>query len=205
MASDRHDGLHLNSIEQYQFFLHSSSMSYTPYLGDVALYAFNFVPTGWHACDGSLLSIAENSALFALIGTTYGGDGQTTFAVPDLRGRTPLGVGSSTTGGGTILLGERSGSEQVTLTQNNLPIHTHLLKAKAAVGSTANPANEVFATTSTEANQPLQYGTAGTAPAVVSKPNTLIPTGGSTPVSLREPFLGMRWCIALEGIFPSQP
>ena len=175
-------------------------MASNPYLGDVALYAFNFTPEGWQICDGSLLSINEYTALFSLLGTTYGGDGQTTFAVPDLRGRAPLGVGNNGGPAGSVQLGEMGGTEQVTLTLNNLPVHSHVLQATASVASSDSPAGVVFAATSA----PLQYGTAGTAPVVSSKANTLLPTGGATPVSLREPYVGMNWCIALQGIYPQQ-
>jgi microcystin-dependent protein len=173
-------------------------MASNPYLGDVALYAFNFTPVGWQICDGSQLSIAENEALFNLIGTTYGGDGVTTFAVPDLRGRTPLGVGNNGGTAGNVQLGEMGGTEQVTLTLNNLPAHSHVLSATAAIASSDSPANAVFADTA----GPKQYGTAVTPPVVTSKANTLLPTGGATPVNLREPYVGMNWCIALQGIYP---
>ena len=177
-----------------------------PFLGQVIIFAGTYAPQGWAMCNGQLLSIAQNTALYALLGTTYGGDGRTTFAVPDLRGRLPVGTG---TGAGLppVNIGQSGGSTQVTLTTNNLPAHTHTLQANSGFGTQGSPTAGAIAQ--------INVGTSRepvAAPAFSpSAPNTNMasgsigPTGGSQPVNTQPPYLGMNYIIALQGIFPPRP
>lgn len=165
-----------------------------PYVGEIRLFGGNFAPQGWAFCDGQLLPIAEYDTLFNLIGTTYGGDGQTTFALPDLRGRVPVHQGS----GG--VMGQPSGAESVTLTVGNLPRHTHPLVGTAAAATASDPAGMVpaaMAETTTFA-----YGT--DAPATTLAPGVIGLVGGSQPHDNMQPYLAVSLIIALYGIYPSQ-
>lgn len=173
-------------------------MSTEPFIGEIKLFAGNFQILGHAYCQGQLVSIAQNIALFSLLGTTYGGDGQTTFALPDLRGRVPLHMGNGA-GLSPRTIGEVSGSETVTLTTQQIPSHTHLLNANAATGNVANPANNFWAA------QPalLQYAPAST-PTSNMKANAIANTGGSQPHTNLQPYLAINYLIALEGIFPSR-
>jgi len=160
-----------------------------PFLSEIRIMSFNFAPKGWALANGQLLPINQNQALFALLGTTYGGNGQTTFALPDLRGRVPMHAGSGHT------LGERAGQEAHTLTPAELPAHTHLVKV---VNSNANaaPAGNVLAA----ANALYQPAPPNTTLA----PNTIGNAGGSQPHNNQQPYLTLSFTIALSGIFPSQ-
>ena len=175
----------------------------TPYLGSIMLFAGNFPPVGYLRCDGSLQSIANNSALYALLGTTYGGDGVNTFGLPDLRGRVPLHQG---TGGGltTRVLGQLGGSESVTLTTANLPAHTHQVIATTVDGTTTSPANALPAAPSLGVSflylDPAATGTTDAPP----NAGSIAPTGGSQPHTNIMPTLALTYVIAAEGIFPSQ-
>lgn len=169
-----------------------------PFIGQVVCVGFNFAPAGWAFCDGSLISISENSALFNLIGTTYGGDGVNTFALPDLRGRTPVGTGQLA-GGGNYIIGQSGGAEQVTITAQQYPHHTHPLTATAANGNSNAPANgflagghQVYTTNAPQTADALNSAAVSTAP------------GGSQPHSNLQPFLTCNWIIALFGVYPSQ-
>jgi microcystin-dependent protein len=170
------------------------------YVGEIRMYAGSFAPVSWKICDGSLLSISENEVLFTLIGTTYGGDGQTTFAIPDLRGRVPVHVG---TGPGlpTVVLGQKSGAESVTMAVGQMPAHTHPLMAQLAEGNSNTPANNIFANTGS-ADPDFALGTV--TPDVVMGTNSVSPVGGSTPISINQPSLAINYIIALYGIFPTQ-
>jgi len=163
----------------------------TPYLGEIRMVGFNFAPVGWAPCDGRLLAIADNDALFNLIGTTYGGDGQTTFALPNLQGRAPVHVGSG------FVLGQAGGSESVTLTANQIPAHSHVPQAQNAVGNQASPTNNVWA------NSTLNQFTAGPAASTMNAQNVQS-SGGSQPHDNMMPFQVISFVIALEGIYPSQ-
>ena len=163
----------------------------TPYIGEVRLFGGNFAPVGWSFCDGSLLSIASYEALFNLIGTTYGGDRQTTFALPDLRGRVPVHVG------GQFTLGQQGGSEQVTLTSAQLPAHQHSPAAVSGSGGTGSPKSAVWAGASSS-----MYAS-GTADAPMNAA-TGSPAGSSQPHDNLSPFLVLTFIIALDGIYPSQ-
>jgi microcystin-dependent protein len=162
-----------------------------PYIGEIRMVGFNFAPAGWAFCDGRLLPIAENDALFTLIGTTYGGDGQTTFALPDLRGRLPLHQGNSHT------IGESAGTESVTLTLNQLPQHNHPALAQSENGNQGSPANGVWAGSTL-----LQYTTNNANAAM--NPTLVGQSGGSQPHDNMMPFLTISFIISLYGVFPTQ-
>jgi microcystin-dependent protein len=171
------------------------------YIGQIVLFGFQFVPNGFRACDGSLMSIAQNQALFSLLGTTYGGDGITTFALPDLRGRIPLNQGQGP-GLSNYTIGEASGSETVTLTSAQLPAHTHLLLASAQEGNTNDPTGAVPAAYGSSLPPAGPY-TSGQATGFMSSA-AVSSAGGNQPVDRRPPYLVMNWCIATEGIYPSR-
>ena len=170
-----------------------------PFIGMIAIYGFNFAPRGWATCSGQLLPIAQNTALFSLLGTTYGGNGQTTFALPDLRGRVPNSAGQGP-GLSSYDLGQVGGSESETLTISNLPAHGHVVATPCNTeDSTAtNPAGNFLASTSSNI-----YNSAATASASMSNYPTAN-AGGSQPFSILQPYLTVNFCIALEGIFPSR-
>lgn len=170
------------------------------FLGQVVAVGFNFAPADWVLCNGQLLSISEYSALFQLLGTTYGGDGINTFGVPDLRGRSPLGQG---TGPGlpTVVLGQMAGTESVTLTGQQIASHTHPLMASSAQGTASKPT-----TTMVLANQPNnQVSMYGSVAATVSlAPAAIGPAGSNLPHENRQPFNTVNYIISTVGIFPSQ-
>jgi microcystin-dependent protein len=162
-----------------------------PYVGEIRIFAGNFAPAGWMFCAGTQLPISENETLFQLIGTTYGGDGESTFNLPDLRGRLPLHQGNG------FVLAEASGVEQVTLTSTQMPVHSHPLLATTAVGTTASPQNSLLA-----ASGSSNVYRAG--PSAVALSNqTVGPVGGSQPHTNFQPYLCVDFIISLFGIFPS--
>ena len=166
-----------------------------PYVGEIRMFAGNFAPAGWMFCEGQLLPISENETLFQLIGTTYGGDGQSTFALPDLRGRMPMHMGS---GGGlsSRTLAESGGVETVTLTTQQIPAHTHVPQGDANSGSSDDPTGRVWASSSA-----IQF-IAG--PTNTTMNNTIMGnTGGSQPHDNMSPYLVLSFIISLFGIFPS--
>jgi microcystin-dependent protein len=166
-----------------------------PYVGEIRMFGGNFAPAGWMFCDGALLSIAENETLFQLIGTTYGGDGQTTFGLPDLRGRVPIHQGQGP-GLQNYTLAQTGGVESVTLTQNQVPIHTHTPQA-SNTGASDNPANNFWANTTT--GKPFSAAP----PTVQMNAGTITAMGGSQPHDNMIPFLCVSYIISLFGIFPS--
>jgi microcystin-dependent protein len=172
-----------------------------PFIGQLMLVGFNFAPRGWAFCNGQLLSIAQNTALFSLLGTTYGGDGITTFALPDLRGRAPLHFGQGP-GLSNYVQGESTGSESVTLLITNLPAHNHPVLANNGVGNTNSPEGAVLAGygSSVPPEGPYTNASANT----TLSPSAVGPTGGSQPMSVLQPLLVLNWIIATEGIFPSR-
>ena len=173
-----------------------------PFIGQLCLFGFNFVPTGWAACNGQLLSIAQNSALFALLGTTYGGDGRVTFGLPDLRGRVPLNQGQGP-GLSNYTIGQVGGSETSTLTVNNLPAHNHTINANSNAGTATSPQGAILAgaaISSLPPAGPYTTGAANTALAASAVGNT----GGGQPINNLSPYLVLNWCIATQGIFPSR-
>lgn len=165
-----------------------------PYVGEIRLFAGNFAPLGWMLCAGQLLPISENETLFNLIGTTYGGDGQQTFALPDLRGRVPMHQGTFI--GTPYQMGEVSGTETVTLQHQHLPAHTHSLIASTAAASGATPAGAVLAATSVAS---YDSGAATTAMAGTA----IGTTGGAQPHDNMAPTLAINYIIAMSGIYPS--
>jgi len=166
-----------------------------PFVGQLLLVPYNFNPSGYFFCQGQLIAISEFEALFNLIGTTYGGDGQNTFALPDMRGRTAVGTGTGSTGT-SYVIGERAGLEQVTLTTSQLPQHTHGFACSTAAQGSAVPNNAV------PASGPSIYN-AGV-PSVNFAPGSITMAGGNQPHSNLQPYLVLNWCIAWAGIFPSQ-
>ena len=168
------------------------------FIGIVKIFAGNFAPRGWMFCQGQLLSIAQNTALFSILGTTYGGNGQTTFGLPDLRGRAPIGTGQGP-GLPSIDLGEVSGATSASLTIQNLPAHNHVLNCTGS----ANGFSPIGAFNAEESNQQTQvYGTGAVAGAMNAQ--AIGATGGSQPISIMQPYLGMNYIICVQGIFPSR-
>jgi microcystin-dependent protein len=168
----------------------------SPYVGEIRIFAGNFAPLGWLFCQGQAISIAENDILFQLIGTTYGGDGVTYFNLPDLRGRTPIHQGALA-GGGTYILGEIAGVEQVTLTTNQLPAHNHLAQCLAFNGTAGSPAGAYLA------GSPTALYQSGAAAGQMN-PNSISGVGGSQPHENRPPYLALSYIISMQGIYPSQ-
>jgi len=163
------------------------------FVAEIRMFPFNFAPTGWAFCDGQLIPISQNTALFALLGTVYGGDGKSTFALPDLQGRAAMQPGQ---GPGLSLydLGQESGTESITLLQSEIPQHTHQLRAVNDSGLQSNPGGAIPAAANIYAAGP---GSAPMAP--------LTPSGGGLPHNNMQPYLTVSFCIALQGIFPQRP
>ena len=170
-----------------------------PYLGQIILVPYNFAPNGWLTCEGQLLSIAQNSALFSLLGTTYGGNGQTTFALPDLRGRLPMGQGNGP-GLTPTVIGELKGSETNTLSVSQMPIHSHTVNAVLAEGNQNSPNGNLPADTKT-----LDKEYSDTAATTTMKASMIGNSGGSQPINNMQPTLTMMYIIAIQGIYPSRP
>jgi microcystin-dependent protein len=166
-----------------------------PYVGEIKMFAGNFAPAGWEFCQGQLLPISEYETLFNLIGTTYGGDGQSTFALPDLRGRLPLHQGNG------FILAEAAGVEDVTLTVQQIPAHTHPLLATTAVGTAASPQGSVLAASGS--SNVYRPGPAPTSPPVGLSAQAVAPVGGSQPHTNFQPYLCLNFIISMFGIFPS--
>jgi len=161
-----------------------------PFLSEVRIFSFGYAPQGWALCNGQLLPINQNQALFALLGTTYGGNGQTNFALPDLRGRVPMHVG------GGLVLGQKAGEEAHTLTATEMPAHTHQANASAN-GPTVTPPSGNFWASNTG------FSPYGSAADTAMSPQAIGNTGGSQAHENRSPYLTLNFCIALQGIFPS--
>ena len=169
-----------------------------PFVAEIRMFGFNFAPKGWAFCDGQLLPISQNTALFSLLGTFYGGDGKSTFALPDLQGATPLSQGQLN-GGSEYFLGQASGSDSITLLTSEMPVHTHSLNAHTpdqadlltptanSVLGKANPGNGYNTSNSGITNMSFQ---------------ALTPAGGSLPHNNMMPFLTVNFCIAMQGVFP---
>lgn len=194
------------------------------YIGLIMSFGFNFSPYGWALCQGQLVSIAENTALFSIIGTTYGGDGQTTFALPDLRGRVAVGIGQGP-GLNNITQGEVAGTTSVTLSTSNMPSHTHTatisaetdsatLSAVSETGNTMTPSGNYLAARRSATNAvynangtpvALHSGTISDISGTIPLPSvTLSSVGGGQPFGIMKPYLGINYSIALEGVFPTQ-
>ena len=168
-----------------------------PYIGELRMFAGNFAPAGWAFCNGTPMPISENEALFQLIGTTFGGDGQETFNLPDLQSRIPIGSGQSSQ---TWQLAEMAGTETVTLTTQQIPVHTHPAFGSVNTASSNSPANAIPASLPVAAGQ-LPYGT--DPPPTNLSPSSIGPVGGSQPHENMQPYLVFSFIISLFGIFPS--
>lgn len=164
-----------------------------PFLGEIRAFGFTFAPRGWAACDGQTLPINQNQALYALLGTTYGGDGRTTFALPDLRGRVPIDTGP------THAQGSSGGSETHVLQVTELPSHTHAWVASSSTADSASPAGNLLAAST--ATNPA-WASAGTP--VAMAPEAIASTGTNTGHENMQPWLAVQYCIALQGMFPSR-
>jgi len=164
-----------------------------PFIGEIRMVGFNFAPAGWMLCQGQLLPIAENATLFNLIGTTYGGDGQTTFALPNLQSRVPVHQGSG------FVIGEMAGVESVTLTVGQIPAHAHLPQADAGNGDSSNPTGNIWA--QSPATRQYIAGTGANAP---MSTQAMVSAGGSQPHDNMLPYLAINFIISLYGVFPTQ-
>ncbi len=169
-----------------------------PFLGELRLVPYNFAPRGWSFADGRILSIQQNTALFSLLGTTYGGDGMTTFALPDLRGRVPISSGQGP-GLSPYVLGEVLGVESITLLTNEIPSHTHGVNANASKANQPSPIGHYPATDAAGVTAEYSASFSGQ-----MNPNMIAATGGSQPHENRQPSLVLNWIIALEGIYPAR-
>jgi microcystin-dependent protein len=164
-----------------------------PYVGEIRMFAGNFAPAGWAFCDGALMPIAQNDTLFQLIGTTYGGDGESTFARPDLRGRIPIHQGEG------FILAETGGAEEVTLTVQQVPGHTHPLLAAQTIGNANSPAGSVLAESPGGVKPYIED-----APSLNMSTSAISPIGGSQPHTNLQPYLCINFIISLSGIFPQR-
>jgi microcystin-dependent protein len=199
----------LSLINQFLIFsLLNVHIIMDPFIGQICLFGFNYAPVGWMACNGQLLPIAQNSALFALLGTTYGGDGRTTFAVPDLRGRVAVGQGNGP-GLSPVAIGQMAGTSAVTLTINQIPAHQHPTTVTINAGADANLTNvatgrALASEVRSPSAPPLMYtdsanGTILRADAATVTTGVI---GGSQAHDNMQPYLGLNYCISLQGIFP---
>ena len=188
-----------------------------PFVGQIFMYGFNFPPTGHAFCRGQLLPISQNTALFSLLGTTFGGNGQTNFALPNLQGRAPVGVGQGA-GLSDYQLGQETGTATATLLPGEMPSHTHIfdaanmkgtLRCRDERGNQRSPQSNVLARESAGVTAPFASGTlaAAMAPTSVELTGTpaLAPTGGNQPHNNMQPYLVVNYCIALQGVFPARP
>ena len=167
------------------------------FLGEIRLFGFNFAPAGWAMCNGQLMSIAENTALFSLLGTTYGGNGQSTFALPNLQSRVPIHVGQGP-GLSPYVLGQPGGTENTTLTSQQMPQHNHTVNVVGSGGNSDTPKGSVLAKTSV-----TSYSTSAPDGSTMNA-NMISFAGNSQPFSIIQPYLTVNFCIALQGIFPSR-
>jgi microcystin-dependent protein len=168
-----------------------------PFVAEIRIYPFNFAPTGWAFCDGQLLPLSQNTALFSLLGTTYGGNGKSNFALPNMQGNAPMHPGQ---GPGLSLhdLGETGGAQNVTLLESEIPSHTHTLRGNNTLGDTPFPANNTLA----RYGNFNAYQQTTNANLVNMAPQALAPAGGSLPHNNMQPYLTLNFCIALQGVFP---
>ena len=169
-----------------------------PFVAEIRMFAGNFAPTGWAQCNGQLLPISQNTALFSLLGTFYGGDGKSTFALPNLQDSAPLQQGQGA-GLGLYDLGQQGGSQFVTLIESELPSHTHIANAKTSLGNSQTPADQTWA----GSNNAKQY--VNTAPNTAMSPFALSPAGGSLPHNNMALYLVVTFIIAMQGVFPQRP
>jgi microcystin-dependent protein len=169
-----------------------------PYIGEIRMFGGNFAPAGWAFCDGQTLPISENDALFVLIGTRYGGDGQSTFNLPNLQSRIPLHQGTSPAFGTQYIMGEMAGAESVTLNTQQIPVHNHAMLADTSTGVSNTPKDNIFATPT--ATKLYRFAT----PSDPLPTNLIQGTGGSQPHDNLQPYICINYIISLFGIFPTQ-
>ena len=175
-----------------------------PFIGQIILFAGNFAIRGYAMCNGQLLSIAQNTALFSILGTTYGGNGQTTFALPNLMGRVPIHFGQGA-GLSNYSLGQQAGNENTTLLQSNMPAHSHPVLTNSSNGNVNAPENNFIAVPVLSGGTPTAVnGYRSTQDGTLMNPQTIGITGGSQPFPILQPYLALNYLIALEGIFPSR-
>ncbi|HLH90088.1 MAG TPA: tail fiber protein [Xanthobacteraceae bacterium] len=175
-----------------------------PYVAEIRIFPFNFAPKGWAFCDGQLLPISQNAALFSLLGTFYGGDGKSTFALPNLQGRVAISQGQLD-GGSQYFLGEQGGSDTVTLLSTELPSHNHTVNATTVKGSSNDPGNNMLCEgqyTTQTASGPVDYYGPDTAATKTMNPQMIAPSGNSFPHNNMMPYLTLSYCIALQGVYP---
>ncbi len=186
---------------------------YEPFIGSIQYFGFNFAPKGWHVCDGSLLPITQYQAMFALLGTYYGGDGRTTFGIPDLRGRTMIGayIGGTVPAGSTsYAMGNKGGVPTVTIPASALPQHTHTVTGmkigvNTSSASSSGPANQVPSMAQSSSGDTAIYASTATAGVNLGAPNVTVNTaGGSQPFNVMNPYLVLTCCVAVQGYFPSR-
>jgi len=173
-----------------------------PFIGEIRMFAGNFAPRGWAFCQGQLLSIQQNTALFSILGTTYGGNGTTTFGLPDLRGRAPLSQGQGP-GLSNYTLGQMAGTENVSIQQNQMPTHTHSANCSSASADQPSPGGNIWASPVDGNRNPVTSYT-GSAPNGTMSGAAIGQAGGGQPVSVIQPYLCVNFIIALQGIFPSR-
>lgn len=166
------------------------------FVAEIRIFPFNFPPTGWAFCDGQLMPISQNTALFSLLGTYYGGDGKSTFALPDLQGTAPMQTGQGQ-GLSERFLGEMSGVESITLLQSEIPVHTHVLQGSFDDANNIDPANRYYGRGNPVYAAPAALGAMAA--------QSLAPAGGGLPHNNMQPYLTLNFCIALQGIFPQRP
>ncbi|MEO2268182.1 tail fiber protein [Pseudoalteromonas sp. YIC-656] len=175
-----------------------------PFIAEIRMWACNFAPRSWALCDGQLLPVAENTALFSLVGTTYGGDGRTTFALPDLRNRAPMHPGRGP-GLSSRRLGEKLGANEVTITEAQMPMHNHILNGVAEAGISAEPGANYFMGQDVEsAAEVVSYTSSESTTNAQLAAQALANSGGNQPHENRQPNLGVNFCIALQGLYPSR-
>jgi microcystin-dependent protein len=181
-----------------------------PFLAEIRIFPFNFAPKGWAFCAGQILPLSQNTALFSLLGTTYGGDGKSTFALPNLQGSVPIQQGQGA-GLSQRFLGESAGEQFVTLLQTEIPAHAHNVVATSTIG-TAIAANgnqlalaSAGASKTSAGNIATFYSSNTNKATTAMSPNTIAPTGGGQPHNNMMPYLGLNFCIALQGVFPARP
>ncbi|MEW9701821.1 phage tail protein [Paenibacillus sp. SI8] len=172
----------------------------TPFVGEICIFPFNFTPKGWAICNGQLLPISQNTALFSLLGTTYGGDGKSTFALPDLQGMVPLHAGQGQ-GLSQYDLGQTGGSENVTLVSNEMPSHSHPLLYGTSGGTQESPVGQIWKDTGGR-RAGMAYTTSPSSKPVVMGAGAIVPTGGNQPHNNMQPYLAFNFCIAMQGVFP---
>jgi microcystin-dependent protein len=178
-------------------------MASTPLLGAIFMFAGNFAPSGYQLCQGQTLSISQNAALFSIMGTTYGGNGTTTFQLPDLRGRGPIGQGTGP-GLSTINLGQSAGAENVTILASNMPAHNHTIAVSTAAGAQNSPSNNFLAPTVDSDGNPCPAHNSSATAGQTLAPTAVSLAGQSLPLSVQNPYLGITFIIAMTGIFPSR-